>query len=219
MTTILSLNATIRHRVWLILAVVCVTRLLRAPLAAQGLGGAGTVQGHRQGPDWRRHAGGAGPGQQSRHRIHPRRRRPTRWVTTSSATCRRIRITSRSRREGFKKQERDVDVRSGVPITLDLTLALGGRDDGRRSRRACRGSAGTRSDGAYRHRSEPDRPTADRDLVGRAESGRHARLARRRGRLQRVLPSDRRSRADAVLDRQPAHHRPAEPPVFESDSP
>ena len=39
----------------------------------------------------------------------------------------------------------------------------------------------------------------------------HARVARRRRRLQRLLPSDRRPRADAVLDRQPADHRSAEP--------
>ena len=36
-------------------------------------------------------------------------------------------------------------------------------------------------------------------------------------RLERVLPSDRRPRADAIFDRQPAGHRSAEPRLLQSD--
>ena len=55
------------------------------------------------------------------------------------------------------------------------------------------------------------------DSVVGPEPGHHARLAGRRRRLERLLPSRRRPRADAVLDRQPAGHRSAEPGVFEPD--
>ena len=41
--------------------------------------------------------------------------------------------------------------------TLDLSLGARGHDRDRRGRRPCRGSARARSDGAHRHRSEPDR--------------------------------------------------------------
>ena len=93
---------------------------------------------------------------------------------------------------------------------------LAGATTTRRGRRPRRGSDRARSDGAHRHRSEPDREAAARVVVG-TEPGRHAGVARRRRRLERVLPSGRRSRADAVLDRQPADHRSAEPAVLEPD--
>ena len=94
-----------------------------------------------------------------------------RWAGSCSATCRRIRITSASSAQGFQTLERDVDVRTSVPIDVDLTLALAGATTDRRGRRPRRGSARTRSDGAHRHRSEPDRQAADRVVV-RAEPGR-----------------------------------------------
>src|SRR5206468_8865828 len=42
--------------------------------------------------------------------------------------------------QGFQRLERDVDVRSAVPITLDLTLALAGatRSEERRVGKECR---------------------------------------------------------------------------------
>ena len=119
--------------------------------------------------------------------------------------------------QGFQPLERDVDVRSGVPITLDLCAGAGGRDGHRRRGRPRGGSARARSDGAHRHRPEPDRRSCRSRSSGGLNQVDHARLARRRRRLERLLPSDRRSRADAVLDRQPAGHRPAEPRLLESD--
>ena len=61
-----------------------------------------------------------------RCRASPERRRRTRRVGTCSATCRRTLTTSPSTAQGFQTLERDVDVRTGVPITMDLSLALAG---------------------------------------------------------------------------------------------
>ena len=64
--------------------------------------------------------------------------------------------------QGFEPLARDVDVRTAVPITLDLTLALAGTATLGRRRRACRGPAGARPERAHRHRPEPDREAAAR---------------------------------------------------------
>ena len=116
-------------------------------------------------------------------------------------------------RRGFRRSKRDVDVRSAVPIALDS-----------RWRSPARPAPWT-SSGHAEDLVERD-PTAhtdiDQSLIAKLplesssgpEPGHHARVAGRRRRLERVLPSGRRSRADAVLDRQPAGDRPAEPPVL-----
>ena len=138
-------------------------------------------------------------------------------ASSRSATCRRIRITLSVDGAGIhRRSTRDVDVRSGVPITFDIDARTGRRDEHGRRRRSRRGSARTRPDRAHRHRSEPDRQAAARVLV-RAEPGDHAGVAGRGVGFERVLPSDRRPRPDAVLDRQPAGHRSAEPRLLESD--
>ena len=56
--------------------------------------------------------------------------------------------------QGFDTFERDVAVRSGVPIDLDVTLKLAGATSTRRSGRPRRGSPRARSDRPYGHRPE-----------------------------------------------------------------
>ena len=118
--------------------------------------------------------------------------------------------------QGFQALDQDVDVRSARADHAGPGAGAGRRDDDGRV-------VGHAEDLLERD------PTAHTDIdqslmaklpietSWRAEPGGHAGVARRRRRLERVLPSDRRSRADAVLDRQPADHRPAEPHLFESD--
>ena len=118
--------------------------------------------------------------------------------------------------QGFQKLERDVDVRSGVPIEVDVALGSPARP------------TPVEVVGHAEDLLERD-PTAHTDIdqslideaadrvLGWPEPGDHAGVAGRRRRLERLLPSDRRSRADAVLDRQPAGHRSAEPDLLESD--
>ena len=119
---------------------------------------------HREGSDRRRDAGRRGADQQHGERVHATTTTDAAG-STSSAICRRIPITSPSTAQGFQPLERDVDVGARVPITIDLTLALGGRDEQCRGGRPRRGSARARSDGAHRHRSEPDREAAARVIA------------------------------------------------------
>ena len=94
----------------------------------------------------------------------------------------------------------------------------GGRrhEHGRGGGRPRRGSARARPDRAHRHRPDARRPTPARKHIG-VESGRHAGVAGRGRRRQRLLSPDRRSRPDAVLHRQPARDRPAEPHLLQPD--
>src|SRR5437899_5591893 len=92
---------------------------------AQGLGGAGTVQGTVKDP-----TGGV---MQS---VEVRISNPVTGLIRTSTTDAQGRYTFsnlppnpyhvRVEAQGFQTLERDVDVRTGVPITLDLTLALAG---------------------------------------------------------------------------------------------
>jgi len=96
-----------------------------SPLFAQGLGGAGTVQGTVKDP-----TGGV------MQAVPVRISNPVSGfsrTTTTDATGRYVfsnlppnsyHITVEA--HGFQTLERDVDVRTGVPITIDLTLALAG---------------------------------------------------------------------------------------------
>ena len=197
-------------------AIVCVLNLFGASAFAQGLGGAGTVQGTVKDPT-------GGVMQAVEVRITNPLTGFTRTTTTDAAgkyafsnlPPNPYHLTVEA--QGFqpldarrrRTQRRADHAGPDAPARRDDELGRRGRPRG--------GSRRTRSDGAYRHRSEPHRETADRVVVGRPEPGRHDGVARRRRRLERVLPSDRRSRADAVLDRQPAGHRPAEPAVFQPD--
>ena len=96
-----------------------------AGASAQGLGGAGTVQGTVKDPT-------GGVMQAVEVKISNPVSGFTRTTTTDaagkfvSATCRRILTTSSVEAQGFKPFERDVDVRTGVPITFDIALALAG---------------------------------------------------------------------------------------------
>jgi carboxypeptidase family protein len=96
-----------------------------SPSFAQGLGGAGTVQGTVKDPT-------GGVMQSVQVRISNPVSGFSRTVSTD-ATGRYVfsnlppnpyHITVEA--QGFQTLERDVDIRSGVPITLDLTLALAG---------------------------------------------------------------------------------------------
>ena len=83
---------------------------------------------HGEGSDRRRDAGGRGQDQQSGLRLHAddddRRGRQVRLQQPAAESA----ITSSVEAQGFKTLERDVDVRSGVPIDVDLTLDAGRRD-------------------------------------------------------------------------------------------
>ena len=107
-----------------VLAVVIVAAV-GSPSFAQGLGGAGTVQGTVKDPT-------GGVMQSVQVRISNPVSGFSRTVSTD-ATGRYVfsnlppnpyHITVEA--QGFQTLERDVDIRSGVPITLDLTLALAG---------------------------------------------------------------------------------------------
>jgi Carboxypeptidase regulatory-like domain len=96
-----------------------------SPSFAQGLGGAGTVQGTVKDPT-------GGVMQSVQVRISNPVSGFSRTVSTD-ATGRYVfsnlppnpyHITVEA--QGFQTLERDIDIRSGVPITLDLTLALAG---------------------------------------------------------------------------------------------
>ena len=137
-----------------------------AGLSAQGLGGAGTIQGLVKDPT-------GGVMQAVEVKIANPVTGFTRTVTTDAAGTLRLQqpaaepVSPDRRGAGLQPLERDVDVRTAVPITLDLTLALAGDHQFGRRRRSRRGSAGARSERAHRRRPEPDRETAAR-VVGRA---------------------------------------------------
>jgi hypothetical protein len=188
------LHARARVRV----AVAVLSLLVASPAGAQGLGGAGTVQGTVKDPT-------GGVMQAVQVRISNRVSGFARTVTTdatgrylfSNLAPNSYHITVEA--PGFQTLERDVDVRTGVPITLDLSLALG---------------ATTAVDvvGHADDLLERD-PTAHTDIdqsliarlplenvLVRVEPDRHDGVSWRRLRLERLLPSSRRSRADPVFD-------------------
>jgi TonB dependent receptor/Carboxypeptidase regulatory-like domain len=99
--------------------------LSSAPIGAQGLGGAGTIQGTVKDPT-------GGVMQAVQVRISNPVSGFSRSTTTDAAG--KYAFTNLSpnpyhitvEAQGFQTLERDVDVRTGVPITVDLTLALAG---------------------------------------------------------------------------------------------
>ena len=97
--------------------------------------------------------------------------------------------------QGFTPYAQDVDVRSVVPVALNISLTVSSsyRDGNRRSR--WRGSAGKHFDLSHRRRPRSVRQTSARKPVVGSEFARHPRHARHRRRLQRPLPRPRRSRA------------------------
>ena len=165
---------------------------------AQELGGAGTVQGTVKDP-----TGGV------MQAVDVKISNPRLGLTRTSTTDAMGKYVFRNlppnpyhisvAAQGFRTLERDVDVRTAVPIDVDLTLALAGE------------TAAVQVVGHAEDLLERD-PTAHTDIdqslidrlplasSGRPQSGHHAGVAGRRGGLQRLLPSGRRSRPDAVLD-------------------
>ena len=108
-----------------VVVALLILTVVASPTLAQGLGGAGTVQGTVKDPT-------GGVMQAVQVRISNAVSGFSRTVSTD-ATGRYAfgnlppnpyRVTVEA--QGFQTLERDVDVRSGVPITLDLTLALAG---------------------------------------------------------------------------------------------
>src|SRR5206468_6715558 len=106
------------------IAVMCLG-LFAVPAIGQGLGGAGTVQGTVKDPT-------GGVMQAVQVRISNPVTGFSRTATTdatgkyvfSNLAPNPYHLTVEA--QGFQTLERDVDVRTGVPITLDLTLALAG---------------------------------------------------------------------------------------------
>jgi hypothetical protein len=106
-------------------AVLLVVVAVTATAAAQGLGGAGTIQGVVKDPT-------GGVMQAVQVRITNPVSGYSRTLSTDEAgrysfgnlPPNRYHVTIEA--QGFQTLERDVEVRSGVPITLDLTLALAG---------------------------------------------------------------------------------------------
>lgn len=110
---------------WTVFLLVACAGLTAATASAQSLGGAGTIQGTVKDPT-------GGPMQSVEVRISNPVSGFTRTATTD-ATGRFVftnlppnpyRLTVAV--QGFQALERDVDVRTGVPIVLDLSLALAG---------------------------------------------------------------------------------------------
>src|SRR5436309_1545981 len=106
------------------IAVLCLG-LFALPAIGQGLGGAGTVQGAVKDP-----TGGV------MQAVEVKISNPVSGFTRTAATDAAGRYVFNNlppnpyhvsvEAQGFQSLERDVDVRSAVPITLDLTLALAG---------------------------------------------------------------------------------------------
>jgi len=106
------------------IAVLCLGRFA-VPAIGQGLGGAGTVQGTVKDP-----TGGV------MQAVEVKISNPVSGFTRTAATDTAGRYVFNNlppnpyhvsvEAQGFQPLERDVDVRSAVPITLDLTLALAG---------------------------------------------------------------------------------------------
>ena len=106
------------------IAVLCLG-LFAVPAMGQGLGGAGTVQGAVKDP-----TGGV------MQAVEVKISNPVSGFTRTAATDAAGRYVFNNlppnpyhvsvEAQGFQPLERDVDVRSAVPITLDLTLALAG---------------------------------------------------------------------------------------------
>jgi hypothetical protein len=104
---------------------ILLMNLFVAPIGAQGLGGAGTIQGTVKDPT-------GGVMQAVQVRISNPVSGFSRTTTTDAAgkyvfsnlSPNPYHITVEA--QGFQTLERDVDVRTGVPITADLTLALAG---------------------------------------------------------------------------------------------
>ena len=117
-----KLNA--RRTLGIATATLCLG-LFASSARSQGLGGAGTVQGTLKDPT-------GGVMQAVQVRISNPVTGFSRTVTTDAAGMyvfnnlppNPYHITVEA--EGFRTLERDVDVRTGVPITMDLTLALAG---------------------------------------------------------------------------------------------
>src|SRR6516164_4782308 len=106
-----------------IAAVLLISTAVSTMTAAQGLGGAGTIQGVVKDPT-------GGVMQAVEVRIMNRVSGYSRTASTDAAgkyvftnvppNAYHVSVEV----QGFQTLERDVDVRSGVPITLDLTLSL-----------------------------------------------------------------------------------------------
>jgi hypothetical protein len=109
---------------WVVVALLVLV-VFASAARAQGLGGAGTVQGTVKDPT-------GGVMQAVQVRISNPVSGFSRTVSTDAAgryvfsnlPPNPYHVTVEA--QGFQNLERDVDVRSGVPITLDLTLALAG---------------------------------------------------------------------------------------------
>jgi hypothetical protein len=106
--------------------------------------------------------------------------------------------------QGFQTLERDVDVRTGVPITVDLSLALAGASSSVEV-------VGHNED--LLERSPTAHTDVDQTLIAKlpieSSAGGLNQVVTLAspgvgGRLERVLSSRRRPRTDAVLDRQSA---------------
>src|SRR5438270_583531 len=115
----------LRPRARLQVAIALVSLALASSVRAQGLGGAGTVQGTVKDPT-------GGVMQAVQVRISNPVSGFSRTATTDAAgkyvfsnlppNPYHLSVEA----QGFQMLEEDVDVRSGVPITLDLSLALAG---------------------------------------------------------------------------------------------
>ena len=149
--------------------------VLSASLSAQGLGGAGTIQGVVTDPT-------GGPMQAVEVRLKNPVSGLTRTATTDAAgkfifsnlPPNPYHITVEA--QGFRRWNA-TSTCAAVPITRPEHWQLR-RHGVRLGRRPCRGLARARSDGAYRHRSEPHREAADGVGRGRPEPGHHAGVAR-----------------------------------------
>ena len=97
----------------------------------------------------------------------------------ASATCRRIRITSRSARRASSRSSATSTCAAACRSTLDLALALAGATETVEVVGHAEDLLERDPDGAHRHRPEPDREAAARVVV-RPESGHHAGVAGRR---------------------------------------
>src|SRR4051812_4527431 len=115
----------LRPRARLQVAIALLSLALASSVRAQGLGGAGTVQGTVKDPT-------GGVMQAVQVRISNPVSGFSRTATTDAAgkyvfsnlAPNPYHVTVEA--QGFQTLERDVDVRTGVPITLDLTLSLAG---------------------------------------------------------------------------------------------
>ena len=132
-------SGTVRQSAFARIAGLVAAVLLSAlPGVGQELGGAGTIQGTVKDPTGGAMVAVAVEAEQPRHRAETNHDHRREWAGSSFSNLPPNPYHLAVSAQGFARYDRDVDVRSGVPIDLEVPLALAGADRLRRASSATR---------------------------------------------------------------------------------